>query len=99
MPDDFKAIDLQKYLVEGGLTVKDCQDCGREGSGMALVQLASEQEAIKALTKFHNITPEGLKTKNDSGLCFSFSRRKSASEGVRSSEKDKKDNTPETEKE
>ena len=99
MPDDFKAIDLQKYLVEAGLTVKDCQDCGKEGSGMALVQLASEQEAIKALTKFHNITPEGLKTKNDSGLCFSFSGRKSASEGVRSSEKEKKDNTPETEKE
>merc|ERR1711997_1143413 len=99
MPDDFKAIDLQKYLVEGGLTVKDCQDCGKEGSGMALVQLASEQEAIKALTKFHNVTPEGLKTKNDSGLCFSFSGRKSAGEGVKSSEKEKKDNTPETEKE
>merc|ERR1719418_120088 len=104
MPDDFKAIDLQKYLVEEGLTVKDCQDCGKEGSGMALVQMATEQEAIKALAKFHNITPEGIKTKNDAGLCFSFSGRKAASNDARNSEKEGKkkedlEETPEKETE
>jgi len=104
MPDEFKAIDLQKYLVEEGLTVKDCQDCGKEGSGMALVQMATEQEAIKALAKFHNVTPEGIKTKNNAGLCFSFSGRKAASNDARNSEKEGKEKedleeTPEKETE
>jgi len=104
MPDEFKAIDLQKYLIEEGLTVKDCQDCGKEGSGMALVQMATEQEAIKALAKFHNVTPEGIKTKNDAGLCFSFSGRKAASNDARNSEKKGKEKedleeTPEKETE
>merc|ERR1719273_593535 len=44
--------------------------------------MATEQEAIKALAKFHNITPEGIKTKNDAGLCFSFSGRKAASNAL-----------------
>jgi len=98
MPEDFKATDLQKYLVEEGLTVKDCQDCGKEGSGMALVQLSSEQEAIKALAKFHNITPKGISTKNNAGLCFSFSGRKAASDGQVKPQKDGKGKEPETEK-
>jgi len=99
MPDDFKAIDLQKYLVEEGFTVKDCQDCGKDGSGMALVQMASEQEAIKALAKCHNITPPGVKTKNNAGLCFSFSGRKAASDGARNSEGKGKDGSQEKETE
>jgi len=96
MPEDYKATDLQKYLVEEGLTVKDCQDCGKEGSGMALVQMASEQEAIKALSKFHNITPPGIKTKNNAGLCFSFSGRKAASDGAARPDKDGKAKDTET---
>ena len=71
---------------------------------MALVQMATEQEAIKALAKFHNITPEGIKTKNDAGLCFSFSGRKAASNDARNSEKEGKkkedlEETPEKETE
>ena len=46
------------------------------GSGMALVQMASVEEAIRALAKLHNKTPEGHKTRNNSGLCLSFSGRK-----------------------
>ena len=61
-----------------GLTVTDCQDCGKEGSGMALVQMSTTEEAIKAIAKFHNVTPPGHHTKNNAGLCFSFSGRKSA---------------------
>ena len=79
--------------------MKDCQDCGKDGSGMALVQMASEQEAIKALAKCHNITPPGVKTKNNAGLCFSFSGRKAASDGARNSEGKGKDGSQEKETE
>jgi hypothetical protein len=78
LPEGYNGEDLQKYLVEAGLTVTDCQDCGKEGSGMALVQMSTTEEAIKAIAKFHNVTPPGHHTKNNAGLCFSFSGRKSA---------------------
>jgi len=78
LPDDFKSEDLQKYLVEEGLTVTECHDCGREGSGMALAQMGTVEEAIKALAMFHNKSPPGHSTRNNAGLCFSFSGRKAA---------------------
>ena len=72
------SIDNCKLFNFLGLTVTDCQDCGKEGSGMALVQMSTTEEAIKAIAKFHNVTPPGHHTKNNAGLCFSFSGRKSA---------------------
>ena len=43
---------------------------------MALVQFQSLEDSVLSLAKLHNLTPEGYKTKNNSGLCFSFSSRK-----------------------
>ncbi len=76
LPEDFKSDDLQQYLVEKGFTVKEVQECGKDGSNMALVIMDSIDEAIRTLAKCHNVTPEGFQTKNNSGLCFSFSGRK-----------------------
>ena len=75
---NFGSQELQKYLVERGYTVNEVQDCGKEGSNMALVQMATVEEAVRALAKLHNATPDGYTTKNNSGLCFSFSARKTA---------------------
>lgn len=96
LPDDFKAVDLQKYLVESGLTITECQDCGKDGSGMALIQMGTTEEAIKAIAKFHNVTPPGHRTKNNAGLCFSFSGRKSAANGSGNKDKDNKDDREST---
>lgn len=75
MPDGFGKDKLRQYFVDNGFTVKDIQDCGKDGS-MALVHLSSVEEAIGALAKLHNKTPEDFSTKNNSGLCFSFSNRR-----------------------
>jgi hypothetical protein len=55
--------------------VKEIHECGKDGS-MALVQLCTVEEAIAALAKLHNKMPANIKTKNTSGLCFSFSNRR-----------------------
>ena len=76
LPENFDTDQLKTYLTEKGYTVSQIQDCGKEGSLMALVQFASLEESVMALAKLHNITPDGYETKNNSGLCFSFSSRK-----------------------
>ena len=45
---------------------------------MALAQMGTVEEAIKALARFHNKSPPGHSTRNNAGLCFSFSGRKAA---------------------
>lgn len=78
LPNKFTSKELQEYLVKKGFTNPEVQECGKDGS-MALVQMTSIEEAIKALSKLHNVTPEGYQTRNNSGLCFSFSGRRMSS--------------------
>jgi hypothetical protein len=75
LSEDVDRETLKNYFIENGFTVKEIHECGKDGS-MALVQLSSVEESIAALAKLHNkISPE-IKTKNSSGLCFSFSNRR-----------------------
>ena len=83
LPENFatngKLDELKTYLVDSGFTVKDTQECGKDGS-MALVQLSSVEEAISALAKLHNKIPESIGTKKgELGLCISFSNRRDIS--------------------
>ena len=74
LPDTIKSEDLKTYITDHGFTVTSIDECGKDGS-MALVQMATVEEAVMALAKLHNITPKGHVTKNNSGLCFSFSKK------------------------
>ena len=83
LPENFatdgKLDELKSYFVDSGFTVKDTQECGKDGS-MALIQLASVEEAIGALAKLHNKIPESIGTKKgELGLCISFSNRRDLS--------------------
>ena len=83
LPENFatdgKLDELKSYFVDFGFTVKDTQECGKDGS-MALIQLASVEEAIGALAKLHNKIPESIGTKKgELGLCISFSNRRDLS--------------------
>jgi RNA recognition motif-containing protein len=75
LPEKYSQDDLKTYFTEQGFTIKDIQEVGKDGN-MALVQMSTVDEAINALAKLHNVTPEGHTTKNNSGLCFSFSSHK-----------------------
>jgi len=77
IPEHFTAEHLRKYILENGFTVIDVQDCSKGDNNMCLVQMGTPEEAVKALAKLHNITPDGYHTRNNAGLCFSFSGRKS----------------------
>ena len=68
---------MRQYIVENGFTVVDVQDCSKGDNRMCLIQMGSPEEAIKALAKLHNVNPEGHQTRNNAGICFSFSGRKS----------------------
>ena len=71
-----KLDELKSYFVDSGYTVKDTQECGKDGS-MALIQLTSAEEAISALAKLHNKMPGNIGTKKgELGLCISFSNRR-----------------------
>ena len=83
LPENFatdgKLDELKSYFVDSGFTVKDTQECGKDGS-MALIQLSSVEEAISALAKLHNKIPESIGTKKgELGLCISFSNRRDIS--------------------
>jgi len=83
LPENFatdgKLDELKSYFVDSGFTVKDTQECGKDGS-MALIQLSSVEEAISALAKLHNKIPERIGTKKgELGLCISFSNRRDIS--------------------
>ena len=68
---------MRQYIVDHGYTVADIMDCSKGENHMCLIQMGSPEEAIKALAKLHNVNPEGYQTRNNAGLCFSFSGRKS----------------------
>ena len=74
LPDTLKSEDLKTYITDHGFTVNQIDECGKDGS-MALVQMSTLEDAVMALAKLHNVTPEGHVTKNNSGLCFSFSKK------------------------
>ena len=83
LPENFatdgKLDELKSYFVDSGFTVKDAQECGKDGS-MALIQLGSVEEAISALAKLHNMIPQKIGTKKgELGLCISFSNRRDIS--------------------
>jgi len=77
---------LKKYIIESGYTVKSIEGSKRPedkekastGYTMALVELASVEEAIAAVANLHNSWPKKLGTKkndrfgNARGLAFSF---------------------------
>ena len=75
LSEDVDKETLKKYFIDNGFTIKDIHDCGKDGS-MALVQFSSVEESIAALAKLHNKVTPDIKTKNSSGLCFSFSNRR-----------------------
>lgn len=85
-----KSDELKKYIIEAGYTVKSVEgsqrpeekDKASTGYTMALVELASIEEAIGAVATLHNTWPKKFGTKkNDSrgnarGLVFSFAGTK-----------------------
>lgn len=73
LPDSHDPDLLKAFFVEHGFTVSEVRECGKN---MALVRFASVEEAILALAKLHNSTPEKIGTKNANGICLSFSGRK-----------------------
>ena len=48
LPDTIKSEDLKTYITDHGFTVTSIDECGKDGS-MALVQMASVEEAVMAL--------------------------------------------------
>jgi len=77
VPENFTTDQMRQYIVDNGYTVADIMDCSKGENHMNLIQMGSPEEAIKALAKLHNVNPEGYQTRNNAGLCFSFSGRKS----------------------
>ena len=75
LSEDFEREKLKAYFLENGFAVKEVHECGKDGT-MALVQLCSVEESIAALAKLHNKPHPEIKSKNSSGLCFSFSNRR-----------------------
>jgi len=75
LSEEFDKETLKAYFLDHGFTVKEVHDCGKDGT-MALVQLCSVEESIAALAKLHNKPHPEIKSKNNAGLCFSFSNRR-----------------------
>lgn len=71
LPEDMNHNEVKELFIERGFTVKDAVECGN--GGMALLTMSSPDEALLALALMHNFCPEGYKTKNNNGLCVSFS--------------------------
>merc|ERR1712107_130861 len=72
MYDDFTHAEVKDMFIDRGFTVKESKECGAGGS-MALLTMASPEEALRALAVMHNYAPEEYKFKNAAGLCVSFS--------------------------
>jgi len=75
LPEDFSHSDVKDMFIEKGFTVKESKECGT-GGNMALLTMASPDEALMALAMMHNYAPEEYKFKNVAGLCVSFSGKK-----------------------
>merc|ERR1712013_532549 len=72
LPDDFTHAEVKDMFIDRGFTVKESKECGAGGS-MALLIMASPEEALRALAVMHIYAPEEYKFKNAAGLCVSFS--------------------------
>jgi len=72
LPEDLTHVEVKDMFIERGFTVKESKECGAGGS-MALLTMASPEEALRALAVMHNYAPEEYKFKNAAGLCVSFS--------------------------
>merc|ERR1719495_3153277 len=75
LPEELTHNDVKDMFIERGFTVKESKECGASGT-MALLTMASPDEALMALAVMHNHAPEEYKFKNASGLCVSFSAKK-----------------------
>eukprot|EP00090_Calanus_glacialis_P013007 TRINITY_DN21628_c0_g1_i11.p1 TRINITY_DN21628_c0_g1~~TRINITY_DN21628_c0_g1_i11.p1 ORF type:complete len:508 (-),score=183.12 TRINITY_DN21628_c0_g1_i11:125-1648(-) len=75
LPEELNHNDIKDMFIEKGFTVKESKECGASGT-MALLTMASPDEALLALAVMHNYAPEQYKFKNTAGLCVSFSAKK-----------------------
>jgi len=75
LPPELNHTEVKGLFTEAGFTVKESEECGATGN-MALLSMASPDEALLALAVMHNYAPEPYKFKNSAGLCVSFSLRK-----------------------
>merc|ERR1719427_2158651 len=75
LPEELTHTDVKEMFIERGFTVKESKECGASGT-MALLTMASPDEALMALAVMHNHAPEQYKFKNTAGLCVSFSSKK-----------------------
>jgi len=75
LPEGLNHNDIKDMFIEKGFTAKESKECGASGN-MALLTMASPDEALLALAVMHNYAPEEYKFKNTAGLCVSFSAKK-----------------------
>ena len=60
LPDGFSHSDVKEMFIEKGFTVKESAECGNTGN-MAILNMASPDEALLALAVMHNYAPPELK--------------------------------------
>lgn len=75
LPEELNHSNVKDMFTEAGFTVKESVECGASAN-MALLTMASPDEALLALAVMHNHAPEQYKFKNVAGLCVSFSVKK-----------------------
>merc|ERR1719193_997243 len=75
LPDELSHSHVKDMFTEAGFTVKESVECGASAN-MALLTMASPDEALLALAVMHNHAPGQYKFKNVAGLCVSFSVKK-----------------------
>jgi len=75
LPEELTHTHVKDMFIERGFTVKESKECGANNT-MALLTMASPDEAMMGLAVMHNYAPEQYKFKNTAGLCVSFSSKK-----------------------
>merc|ERR1719233_2327626 len=75
LPEELTHSHVKDMFTEAGFTVKESVECGASAN-MALLTMASPDEALLALSVMHNHAPGQYKFKNVAGLCVSFSVKK-----------------------
>ena len=62
LPDGYGHTDIKEMFIEKGFTVKESTECGQSGN-MAILNMASPDEALLALAVMHNYAPTELKVR------------------------------------
>ena len=62
LPDGYGHADIKEMFIEKGFTVKESTECGQSGN-MAILNMASPDEALLALAVMHNYAPAELKVR------------------------------------